>query len=227
MNSNRQEAVKLRFSGKSYGEIKDILGISKSTLSSWLKELKLPLSVQKKLKVKGRAPRKQLMEFNRRRTKAIKIENRQTRQIATDKIKSLSKYELLLIGAALYWAEGYNKQDNIISPNLSFGNSDPNMVGLFLRFLREVMQIPNDRLRPIIQVHNNVEIKSAINFWSRVGGIPKKSFHITHQTSRASKGKRSPYSLPYGTFRLDARGRKNFFQIKGWIDGLIKQNIKK
>ena len=223
MKFKYEEALKLRFKGKSYGEINRILGTPKSTLSYWFKNLKLPPSAQKILIEKGRAPRKQLMEFNRRRTQAIKIENQQVKQAAVDKIKPLSKYELLLIGAALYWAEGYNKQDNVGSPNISFGNSAPDMIILFLRFLREVMQIPEEGLRPIVQIHHNVKAESAINFWSRTSGIPQKFFHITHQTSRASKGKRSPYSLPYGTLRLEVRGRQNFFRIKGWIDGLIRQ----
>jgi len=223
MHPKYQKALKLRFIGKSYGEIKCALGVPKSTLSSWFKNLQLPPSVQKILIEKGRATNKNLAEFNRRRTQAIKIENQQVRQAAAEEIKSLSKRELLLIGAALYWAEGYNKQDNVGSPNISFGNSDPKMVILFLRFLREVMRIPEEALRPIVQIHHNVEVKSAINFWSKISDIPQKFFHITHQISKASKGKRSTYSLPYGTFRLEVRGRQNFFRIKGWINGLIRQ----
>jgi len=165
-----------------------------------------------------------LFENNRRRTRAIKIENKKVRQIAVNEIKSLSKYELLLIGAALYWAEGYNRQNKIPSPYIGFGNSNPDMVVLFLRFLREVMQIPEEKLRPAVQIHHNIKPELAISFWVKITNIPKERFRITHQTSRASKGKRPYNSLPYGTLKLNAHGRQNFFKIKGWIDGLIKQN---
>lgn len=97
------------------------------------------------------------------------------------------------------------------------------MVVLFLRFLREVMLISEEKLRPIVQIHSNIDAKSAINFWAKVSGISRKCFRITHQINRASKGKRPYNSLPYGTFKLNVRGRQNFFKIKGWIDGLIKQ----
>lgn len=224
MHPKRQDAFKLRLAGKSYGEIAKALDVSKGSLSLWFKNLKLTRTAKKLLEEKMKITREHgLFENNRRRTQAIKVENRQVRKTAANKIKPLSKYELLLIGAALYWAEGYNKQDNVGSPNISFGNSAPDMIILFLRFLREVMQIPEEGLRPIVQIHHNVKAESAINFWSRTSGIPQKFFHITHQTSRASKGKRSPYSLPYGTLRLEVRGRQNFFRIKGWIDGLIRQ----
>jgi len=222
-NGLHQKAFKLRLKGKSYGEIKCVLNIPKSTLSSWFKNLDLPLSIQKIIDLKRLAPRKQLMEFNRRRTQIIQTENIKIRQAAADGIKSLSKYELLLIGASLYWAEGYNRQDKIRSPCISFGNSNSDLVVLFLRFLREVMQIPEERFRPFVQIHHNIKPELAIKFWSKVIDIPKERFHITRQVSRASKGKRPKNSLPYGTLKLNVNGRQSFFQIKGWIDGLIKQ----
>jgi len=225
MHPKRQEAFKLRLSGKSYGEIAKTLDISKGSLSVWFKNLKLTAIAKKLLEDKMRfALEHGLFENNRRRTQTIKIENKKVRQIAVNEIKPLSKYELLLIGAALYWAEGYNRQDKVPSPYISFGNSSPDMVVLFLRFLREVMQISEENMRPFVQIHQNISAKSAINFWAKVSNIPKERFHITHQISRASKGRRPHNSLPYGTFKIDISGRQNFFQIKGWIDGLIKQN---
>lgn len=42
MNFRYQKALKLRFAGKSYGEINRALGIPKSTLSSWFKNFQSP-----------------------------------------------------------------------------------------------------------------------------------------------------------------------------------------
>ncbi|PIU16598.1 hypothetical protein COT20_00110 [bacterium (Candidatus Gribaldobacteria) CG08_land_8_20_14_0_20_39_15] len=224
MHPQYQKAIKLRLAGKSYGEIAKTLDVSKGSFSLWFKNLKLPKSAQKLLEEKMRIAREHgLFENNRRRTQAIKIENKKVRQIAANEVKPLSKYELLLIGAALYWAEGYNRQDKVPSPYISFGNSNPDMVVLFLRFLREVMQISEKKLRPIVQIHKNIKPESAINFWAKITSIPQKSFRVTHQASRASKGKRPYNSLPYGTFKLNVIGRQNFFKIKGWIDGLVRQ----
>jgi len=225
MHPGYQKAIKLRLSGKSYGEIAKILDVSKGSLSLWFKNLKLTVAAKKLLEDKIRIARERgLFENNRRRTQSIKIENQKTRQSSAKDIKLFSKKDLLLIGAALYWAEGYNRQENTSSPYVSFGNSDSNMVGLFLRFLREIMRVPEEKMRPIIQVHQNVNIKLAVNFWAKVSNIPQKRFRVTHQTSRASKGRRPYNSLPYGTFKINVSSRKNFFQIKGWIDGLIQQS---
>ncbi|MFA4998614.1 MAG: hypothetical protein WC514_01205 [Candidatus Paceibacterota bacterium] len=225
MHPGHQEAVKLRLAGKSYNEIARALDVSKGSLSLWFKNLELTVAAKKLLEDKIRLARERgLFKNNRRRTQSIKIENQRVRQTTAKEIRPFSRKDLLLIGAALYWAEGYNRQENASSPYVSFGNSDPNMVALFLRFLREVMGISGDKMRPIIQVHQNVNIKSAISFWAKISNIPQERFRVTYQISRASKGRRPHNSLPYGTFKINVSSRKNFFRIKGWIDGLIKQS---
>jgi len=74
-----------------------------------------------------------------------------------------------------------------------------------------------------IRIHPNIKEQSVINFWAKVTDIPKERFRITHQISRASKRKRPVNSLPYGTLRLNVNSRQKFQQIKGWIEGLIRQ----
>ena len=141
-----------------------------------------------------------------------------------NEIRSISKYELLLIGTALYWAEGYNRATRGKGHEICFANSNPDMIKLFLRFLREIIHVPEDKLRVKIHIYPNIDEESAINFWSQVTNMPKERFHITQQISRASKGKRPKNSLPYGTLRLDVTRFQNFFKIQGWIDGLIQQS---
>lgn len=224
MHPKYQKAIKLRLAGKSYGEIAKTLGVSKGSLSLWFKNLKLSKATQKLLEGKMRIAREHnLFENNRRRTQTIKIENQQIKQAALNEIKSLSKYELLLIGTALYWAEGWKKEIQGRGHYLSFANSDPGMIALYLRFLREVIQISEEKFRPNIHIYPNINILSAIKFWSKITKIPKQRFHTTTQISRASKGKRPRNSLPYGTLKIDVSGRQKFYQVKGWIDGLVQQ----
>jgi len=223
MHRDYQKAYQLRLKGKSYGEIKRALGIPKSTLSSWFKNLELPPAAQKLLEEKGRVARKQLTAFNRRRTKAIQVENQKITQQALSEIHSLSKYELLLIGAALYWGEGW-KSERSNKGSVEISNSDPYFIALFARFLKEVLAVPKEKLKVSILVHPKINAQSATTFWSKVTGIPRERFGVVHQTSRASKGKRPRNSLPYGTLRMRAHSRQKFFQIKGWIDGLKHQS---
>ncbi|MCX6713082.1 MAG: helix-turn-helix domain containing protein, partial [Candidatus Vogelbacteria bacterium] len=52
----KQKAVKLRLEGKSYSEIKNLLGISKSTLSGWLEDY--PLSKERIKELRDWNPRR-------------------------------------------------------------------------------------------------------------------------------------------------------------------------
>jgi len=224
MHPQYHRALKLRLAGKSYGEIAKTLDISKGSLSLWFKNLKLTRAAQKILEEKMRIARKHgLFENNRRRTQAILIENKKIKKAAANEIKPLSRYELLLVGATLYWGEGYKRETRGKGHGICFVNSDPDMIKLFISFLRDILQIPKEKLRVNIRIHPNISKKSAINFWAKVTRIPQKRFRITRQISRASQRKRPRNSLPYGTLKLDVSGHQNFFKIKGFIEGLIRQ----
>lgn len=223
MHPQHQTAIKLRLSGKSYGEIAKTLDVSKGSLSVWFKNLKLPIHTQKLLEEKMRIAREHnLFENNRRRTQVIQIENQKIKETAASEIKSLSRHGLTLVGAALYWAEGWRRGT---THSVELANSDPNMIALYLRFLREILQVPEEKLRANIHIYPNISTQLSIKFWSKITKIPKERFHITTQISRASKGKRLRNSLPYGTLKVNISDRPKFFRIKGWIDGLIRQSI--
>jgi len=223
MHPKHQEAIVLRFKGESYGEIAKVLGVAKSSVSVWCKNLKLPVAIQKIIDARIQHSRTHLIVYNKKKQESVQAENKKIRKEAAEQISSLSERELLLVGAALFWGEGYKKAENIRSPHLCFANSDPDMIMLFMRFIREVMNISDERIRLAIHIHPNTNKKKAINFWAKITNIPKNSFRTMCHVSKASQGKRFYNSLPYGTLDLRVNSRQEFFRIRGWLDGLIKQ----
>jgi len=165
-----------------------------------------------------------LIFYNKLKHDQVQAENKKIREKSSKEISYLSDYELLLIGACLYWAEEYKRQEHLPSPCVSFVNSDPDMIKLFLRFLREIIEVSEERIKTCIQIHSNVNIKKATNFWSKVTNIDKEKFRITYQTSRATKRVRPSSSLPYGSLQINLNKRQEFFRIMGWIEGLIKES---
>jgi len=139
MHPKYQEVIKLRKRGKSYREIAKITDVSKSLISQWCKNLKLPLFARKILERKTKATLFQLLVANECKHRKVQVENRKIKMNAAVQIYPFSKYELLLIGAALYWGEGYKRESPRRYHGICFVNSDPNMVRLFLRFLREII----------------------------------------------------------------------------------------
>lgn len=224
MHPKYQEVIKLRKMGKSYREIAKAVLISKNSVSRWYNGLKLPKRARDIIYRKNKNNREFFALYNKQRHQSVQAENRKILELSAKEIKNLSNYELKLIGAALYWGEGYKKQEHFSSPNVRFVNSDPLMIKIFLKFLFDVMSISKERIRVGIRIHPNIKEKTAIEFWSNVTAIDKSKFKITRQVSRASQGKMPKNSLPYGTLDITVSGRRDFYKIKGWINGLA-QNV--
>ena len=229
MSSNRakdkERATQLRLAGKSYNEIKNTLNLpSKGTLSFWFKDLILTPQAKKLLASNiQKATERGLTDFNRKRSARIIQENDYARQSGFRQIKRLTNRELMLIGAALYWGEGtkYHKERTAA---LVFTNSDAVMVRLYMRFIRKIFKISEERIRAGIQIHDNVDEMLARQYWAHVMGVPIDRFYITHQASKASLKKRNPRTLPYGTVSIRVHYRKIFYTVLGMIDGLGRVN---
>jgi len=216
----KEQAIKLRLSGKSYGEILRELNIpSKGTLSFWFKGIKLPLEAKKRLRKNILIAREHgLFAFNRKRTKLISIENDRIVKKALREVGALSRRELLLVGAALYWGEGakIGKNNNAII----LSNSDPCLINLFLRFIREILAVDENKIRVGIQIHKNLDISKTKEFWSRITNLPTDRFYITQQVSSASHFKRPKRFLPFGTMIVRINSRQLAYRVRGYIDGL-------
>ena len=221
-----QEAIKLRMVGKSYNEIAKELDVGKSLLSYWLKDLQLPDEAKKILESKSNYAKEKFIAYNYERHKLVQQENKDIKELYSKKIKVFNNYNLLLIGAALYWGEGQKRHaGKYPSPGISFANSDADMIKLFMRFIREILKIPEEKIRPSIHLYPNTNKEEALVFWSKVTNIAKDRFLTTIAISRASQGKRPKNLLPHGTLQVRVHNRKKFFEVMGLIDGLIKQAV--
>lgn len=79
---------------------------------------------------------------------------------------TLTEKDLLLIASCLYWGEGTKK-------DFSFTNSDPLMIGTFIKCL-EALNISKTRLRISIRIYEDIDRAEAAAFWARIIGIKKE-----------------------------------------------------
>jgi hypothetical protein len=226
MGSNihlKQQAIILRKKGKSYNDIIKVLGIkSKGTLSHWFRGINLSSDEEKLLKTNNELAHKRgLFNANKIRTKRITEENSESLGIGKGLIQSISNDKLLLIGASLYWAEGTKSINS--SPTLTFSNSDPDMISVYMRFVREILKVPEEKIRAGIHIYPSISPEFAKKFWARITGLPEDRFYIITQISRASQGKRPFNILPYGTLAIKVNNRIQFYKVKGMINGIIQK----
>jgi hypothetical protein len=100
------------------------------------------------------------------------------------------------------------------------------MIQVFLRFLREIWNIKEEKIRAGIHIYPNINPQEAREYWGNITNLPVNRFYIVTQVSRASQNKRPYNSLPYGTLAIKVSGRNLFFKMKGLIQGIIDNTQK-
>lgn len=221
LEGKRLRALKLREKGFTYKEIIDSLGVAKSTLAGWVKDVFPPDIDEKIKKIAKEKHREKILAWAKFRSNQIKERERDEQEKYAKEIWKLSKKDLKLIGTSLYWAEGGKTS----RWRFVFYNSDPNINQIMMRFLREVCVINDDKIKIQLVLHPNVKENEAKRYWSKILRLDlNKNFNkASYSLSSASKGKRPKNRLPYGTVQIDVPGKEICNKIKGWTLGLSRQ----
>ena len=231
MRNDKEQALKLRLQGKSYNQITVRLGIPKSTLAGWFSGLELSTTAKQRIQQRvHEGSVAGLIKKNKLQTHLAQQRARSIRQISSQEIANLSPRELLITGVALYWGEGYKRP--IIKNGIprtyhpvKLTNSDPNIIKIFLKFLRETCGIPEEKIYAGVRIYQHHNENELLDFWHRTTKIPKNQFRkFYYGISKSSLGKRPFNILPYGTMQIEVGDTKLYHRIMGWIEGL--QNIK-
>lgn len=195
-------------------EIVRELGVSKASVSLWVRNISLTPVQRKKLTLRGFS----VDAIEKRRLNRI-ASTLSARRIlmehAAEDIPSLSEHELWLVGIALYWGEGGKTNRGMAR----ISNSDPAVIKIMMRFFREICHVPEQKFRGHVHTFSHLNAKKSETYWSAVSRIPRKQLYKTYvKQSAASKNKRD--TLPHGTFQIYVCDTKLFFKIIGWIEKL-------
>lgn len=213
----KAEAINLRKRGLSYNEILREVPVAKSTLSVWLKDIGLAKVHKQRLTEKRRAAQQMAQEACRN----IRI-SRETEIIrkAVQEVGMISKREFWLIGSVLYWAEGSKQKPNLVSQKVSFNNSDPKMILLFDKWIREFCEKDNNGLSYSIYIHTSGDIERAKNFWSQLLDTPIEKVYFKKGNPKTNR--KNTEESYYGLLRIEARRSTDLNRkIKGWNLGIV------
>ncbi len=216
----RAKARALREQGLDYEQIVAELGVSKSSVSLWVRDMPLPENLSYE------ECRKRSMEGVRQYWAAerpVRDAIRQAvRTAAAREIGNLTDREVLIAGAIAYWCEGtknkpYNRIDRI-----AFINSDPALIRFFMRFLA-VAGIGRDRLICRLYIHESADVDSAQRFWLDVTGLEPAQFGRPtikrHKPTTVRKNTGDDY---HGCLRIDVRrGADLYRKIEGWAAAVM------
>jgi hypothetical protein len=207
----REKARKLRKQGKSINQIVAESGLSKASVSEWVRDIVLTEAQKNKISQRGRS----VESIEKRRINRLANEQGK-RQIIIDTAKKdfteISREQLKLIGIILYLGEGGKTQRTA-----RIANSDPEIIKIMMRFFREICNVPENKFSGHIHTFTHVNIRETEKYWSKITGIPVNQFYKTYiKPSSASLQKRN--TLPFGTFDIYVNDVKIFLTIMGWIE---------
>lgn len=201
----RERAQQLRKHGESIGIIARKLQVSKSTVSYWCRGIVLNDAQIDALahhqKTAGAAALFRAAE-KKRQERQVDISTQS--KVGGQDVGSLNRRDLFMLGLGLYWGEGYKHGND----ELGFTNSDPDMVLVYLQWLKNVYGVQKQRvtLRVSINALHRHREKSIVSYWSRVTGIPQKQFTKTSFISTAAQKHYANPNKHYGTLRIKVRG---------------------
>jgi len=179
----------MRKNGQTMGDIERKYGIPRSTLSGWLKNIRL---TQKQINILGR---RRYINLNKAREKAVLWHNKQKElRIITahkeaietlKKIDTKDKNVLELALAMLYLGEGSKDSST------SMGNTNPLILKFFISSMTKLFKIDKNHITCDLHLRHDQNINEMIEYWSKELKVSKEKFSAV-KDKRVVKSKTYP-----------------------------------
>jgi len=130
---------------------------------------------------------------------------------------SVSEEKLKIAGIMLYWAEGTLKGNTV-----DFVNSNPQMIKIFLKFLRGICGVSEERLRVYLYSYSYHNLENLKLFWHNVTEVSLSQF--TKPYIRKGNPKLSNRRLPYGLIHIRYNDKRLLNTVKSWINEYLNNN---
>lgn len=167
-----------------YDQIQVELGCSKSSISLWVRDL--PKPERKRSREESSAIGRRGWEATLQRRDA---ERQAQKQKAAAEVGAMTDRELFLLGVGLYWAEGTKSKPYRTQERVTFVNSDPGMIEVFLAWLR-LLGVDDEHLRFHVLIHETADVAAAEQFWAELTGAEPSAFGKTSLKKHAPKTNR-------------------------------------
>jgi hypothetical protein len=207
----REQARALRRQGQSVKEICRALGVSKSSVSLWVRDIEL--TPEQLASLHQRRAMSAAQGHGARGVKEKYLALRKQYQ-EEGRAKAHEGDPLHLAGCMLYWAEGRKERNS-----LSLINSDASMLLFYTRFVRESLKVPecDIRIRINCYTNNGITIEEIETYWLGLLKLPQtalgKSVINRQPTSSQQKGRK----LLYGVCAVDVHKTRYVQHVLGAI----------
>ena len=201
--AEQARARELRMLAWTLDEIAAELGVAKSSVSVWVRDVNFH---PRRIRSQARSRRPNALQ--RRKTEQIE----RLRADGREQIGTLDNRDLLVAGAALYAGEGFKDK-------LGMANSNPRILLFFVTLLRHFFEVDEARLRVTMYLHQGLDLEQATAFWSQLLAIPSTQFNKPYRAVADPSIRRSkhPMGCPRVTYTCSATHRA----VIGLVEALL------
>jgi hypothetical protein len=204
------KARQLRAQNRTLADIAKALGVSRSSVSLWVRDVPFTPSLQ----LRGiRGPHRRPHPAHEAKLRQIEELNRQGKE----RIETLSEEAFFVAGVALYAGEG-GKTDG----SVRFPNSDPEMVRFFCAWLRRFFSVDESRLRASVYLHEGFDMDAVEGFWSALSGIPRRQFGKPYRAVPDPSIRQNKHE--YGCFYVKYSCARTHREIMGLVRALLSSS---
>ena len=135
----------------------------------------------------------------------------------------MSSKILEVVGLVLWWAEGSKSRKdkrwkNAWTYPVEITNTDPRVIQIFLRLLREEIKVDEERIKLQIQIHKGDKQKQLEDYWCVVSGIPRKRLQRTIVRPVGNKiGKTN------GTCKIRCSGKEIYGKLQSKLSDILDE----
>lgn len=183
------QAAELRKKGFSLKRISSELGVAKSSVSLWVRDLELPLAASELIQSSYTNGQRASQIALRARTSVLLAAAKQDAETLVQQNIVYSE-QALIICSLLYWCEGGKRPND---SDLTFSNSDPALVAAYLSLLRLSIPLDESKFRVLMHLHEYHDEPTQLKFWSHVTEIPEQQFTKTYWKPHTGKRMRKNY----------------------------------
>lgn len=213
-----EQAVQFRKRGFTLEEIARICGVSKSTVSKWLKNKAFSENITKQNKRRaGQENAKRLRLFSKARQVEREKKYKEAEKEAEVSYKHYAKDQLFIAGLMLYLGEGDNKDRS----KIRMANSRPAVHRIFIDFLVTYLGVERKSIKFWVLLYPNLTEASCITYWN-------KHLKLKHQQwykNQIINGKSKNRTLQFGVGNTIIVNTVLKHKLNRWIE-LAEKNIK-
>jgi hypothetical protein len=200
-------ACELRARGMTLLDIATELGVSKSSVSVWVRDVVFTPSPRRRGPKRGMHP-------------ATLVKQRQIADLdaeGVERIGTLSDDAFLAAGVALYAGEGSKADGKVV-----FANTDPRMVRFHCDWLRRFFVVDESRVRVRVYLHQGLDLDAAHEYWAAITSVPVNQFRAPYRAVPDPSIRRTKHE--FGCVYVSYNCTRTHRAIMGLIRALLASN---